>query len=97
MNEGDIAPHEHIGALRCPKCGNDGTKGVLRYVETIECYRKVLGAKDGVLQVDGCYQTGEGYDTGRDPTLECHGVHAGRWCGHTWPVPPWIIDCLDFV
>ena len=40
-------PSEFIGALRCPKCGNDIAKGgEIRYVETIEAARRIRRVKN---------------------------------------------------
>jgi hypothetical protein len=91
-------PPEHLGALRCPKCGNDvSTGGEIRYVETIENHRRVRAVEGGQLLIDGCYETGEGYDDGEDPHFECHGHNAGHWCGHRWPVPDWVRPLIDWV
>jgi hypothetical protein len=82
----------------CPECGNDGTHGDIRYVESIECYRKVLGVKGGLVQVESRYRSGEGYDDGQDPYFECHGSEvAGGWCGHRWPVPQTVAETIDWV
>ncbi len=67
--------NEHLGAFRCPKCGNDGTLGALRFLEDITCYRPILGVKGGVLEIDGLYRT-DGYDdgtTGSSPSASTSG------------------------
>ncbi len=82
----------------CPECGNDGTHGDIRYVESIECFRRVLGVNGGVVQVESRYQSGEGYDDGHDPYFECHGSEvAGGWCGRRWPVPQAVEDTIEWV
>lgn len=100
MDHRDTYP-EHLGAFRCPKCGNDGSRGPLRFLEDITCYRPVLGVKSGVLEIDGLYRT-DGYDDGTDMRFECRavvvtevGVHVE--CGHEWPVPPWLYERIDWV
>lgn len=56
--------------LTCPKCGGTET---FRYLEDIVSHRTVTGFdKHGILRIDGFYRTGEGYDDGHDPRLECH-------------------------
>jgi len=61
---------EHLGAFRCPKCGNDGSRGELRFLEDIVCYRPIIGLKNGVLEIDGLYRT-DGYDDGIKARFEC--------------------------
>jgi hypothetical protein len=95
------APSEHIGALRCPRCGNDGERGELRFVEDIACYRPVVGVKDGTLQIDGLYRT-DGYDDGTNMRFECLAqitTEDGRHtcCFHEWPVPAWLYDRIDWI
>jgi hypothetical protein len=91
-------PPEKLGALRCPKCGNDVSQGgEIRYVETIANYRHVKGVEGGQLRIDSFYETGEGYDDGTNPRFECHGYDNGRWCGHEWPVPDWLLPLIDWV
>src|SRR5262249_15972961 len=85
-------------AIICPEYGNDGTHGELRYVESIECYRTVVGVKGGLLQLESAYRAGEGYDGGLDRYLECHGSEvAGGWCGHRWPVLPAVNETIEWV
>lgn len=64
--------------LTCPQ----GQVGPFRYVEQIECVRYVRGVSSVDLQADAVrplqldvfslYVTGEGYDEGKNPVLECH-------------------------
>lgn len=65
----------------CPHCGYDGSRPSLHrgedepflYLEDIVCYRRVVIGEnnEGVLHVDGYYQTGEGFDDGDNPRLMC--------------------------
>jgi hypothetical protein len=61
--------------IKCPKCGG---LGPYRFVEEISCYREVYGFdcedEPGVLQIEGLYQTGEGYDDGENGRMQCHSV-----------------------
>jgi hypothetical protein len=88
----DQAVHEKIGTLLCPKCGNDGQDDHnILYLEDIVCHRDVYGVKDGRLEVEGLYQSTEGYDDGTNARFEC------RKCNHEWPVPDWLHKQIDFV
>lgn len=92
---------EHLGAFRCPKCGNDGLWGPLRYLEDITCYREILGVKNGELQIDGLYHT-DGYDEGRNMRFECRALFVrddGTYfeCEHEWDVKAWIAFSIDWV
>jgi len=80
--------------IRCPKCG--GTEA-FRYIEDIVNHREVLGfTEHGMLRVSGFYETGEGYDYGTNPRLECgNDDKDGRPCGHEFPLPPDVE--IDFV
>lgn len=79
----------YVRALRCPKCGNDGSRGVIRFVEQIWIYRDVVGIVDGKIRVENPfpYNTGEGYDDGENGQFECHGALAGDECLHRWAPP----------
>lgn len=94
------ASSERVGAFRCPKCGNDGTRGPLRFLEDITCYRPVLRVHGGVLVIDGLYAT-DGYDDGANARFECRGRLADPdsydECGHEWPVPTWLYSQIDWV
>jgi hypothetical protein len=92
-------PPEKLGALRCPKCGNDVSEGGdIRYIETIENYRRVRSVENGQLRVDSFYETGDGYDEGKNPEFECQWYDAqGHTCGHRWSVPDWIQCLIDWV
>ncbi len=92
---------ERVGGFRCPKCGNDGSQGPLRFLEDITCYRPVVGVKNGVLEIDSLYRT-DGYDDGGNARFECGGrvqTADGRAsvCEHEWPVPPWLGKLIDWV
>lgn len=87
-----MSNEERLGRICCPSCGNDDPMKI-RYVEKIECYRQVLGVKDGQLQVNGLYQSGEGYDDGENPRFECHADD----CLYQWPVPDWVQKVIDWV
>jgi hypothetical protein len=91
-------PPEQLGALRCPKCGNDlATGGEIRYVETIEAARSIRRVQEGRLVVNSWYET-DGYDDGKNPEFECQSHDArGHTCGHRWPVPDWILPLIDWV
>lgn len=69
--------------IRCPKCG--GTEA-FRYLEDIVNHRNVVGFNEhGVLRIDGCYETGEGYDDGEHRRLECRNTETQ--C-HRHDLPP---------
>lgn len=92
---------EHLSVFRCPKCGNDGSEGPLRFLEDITCYRPVLGVKNGVLEIDGLYRT-DGYDDGGNSRFECRGrvpIGDGLYgeCEHEWRVPRWLGAHIDWV
>jgi len=92
---------EHLGAFRCPRCGNDGADGSLRFLEDIVCYRPVIGVKNGVLEIDGLYRT-DGYDDGIKARFEClarlpSDDGSYELCNHEWPVPPWLYERIDWV
>ncbi|MEI7511928.1 MAG: hypothetical protein WCK01_00500 [Candidatus Uhrbacteria bacterium] len=92
---------EHLNAFRCPKCGNDGEAGPLRFLEDITSYRPIVGVKRGALEIDGLYRT-DGYDDGTNMRFECRGrittADGSRSeCGHEWPVPPWLYDRIDWI
>ena len=56
-----------------------GSRGQpIRYVETIECYRTLRGQSADVINIEGFYHTGDGYDDGRNPRLQCLA------CNHEW-------------
>lgn len=80
---------EHIREMKCPKCGNTDVT-LMRYVESIECFRNCLGILEGHLVVHQLYTSGEGYDDGHDSHFECHAQPDDKWCGHRWPVPDWL-------
>jgi hypothetical protein len=87
----------HVVVARCPKCGATPETGRLRYVETIECWRSVRGARDGAVETDGLYETGERYAVGRVPKFVCHGVNGQQRCGHRWAVSEVIRDAIGSV
>lgn len=72
-------------------------EGHIRYVETIECWRRVWGTTGGSVQIAGESHTGEGYDEGTDPRFECTAPDAnGNGCGHRWHVPEWMHQRIDW-
>jgi hypothetical protein len=88
---------EKISRLCCPRCGNDDFLK-FRYVEKIEVYRQVLGVKNGELQINGLYQSGEGYDDGEGGYFEClEELKSGGTCLYQWPVPDWVAKRIDWV
>ena len=76
---------EH-GTLQCPHCHDEAD---FRYLEDIVCHREVSGLEGGVLKIEGFYETGEGYDDGIHPRLEC------RSCFGECEIPDGIE--LDFI
>lgn len=91
--------------IRCPRCG--GTE-MFWYIEDIVNHRDVEGFNEhGVLQIGGFYETGDGYDDGTNPRLECRNdvlfcqeTHQHKYlcysnCGHEFPIPDGIK--IDFV
>ncbi len=75
-------------AIVCPHCGNKDLSK-MRYIESIENWRQVNGLdEDGRLEIEGLYKTGEGYDDGHSPHLECHAEDdKGSECCGTLPLP----------
>ncbi len=77
--------------LKCPHCGFDGSteprhrSEAFLYLEDIVCFREVHVPKTkkakGVIQIDGLYKTGDGFDDGTNPRLMCGN------CLHEFPVP----------
>lgn len=73
----------------CPHCKYDGTSepddsgssAPFYYLEDIVCHRNVIGIRDGKLIMEGHFETGEGYDDGTNPRLEC------RNCLNEFPIP----------
>ena len=85
--------------MRCPKCGYTGLAAQgdgIRLLEDITCFRPVIGARDGLLKIQGIYVSGEGYDSGTNLRLECRRFKP-EFCGHEWPVPEWLLPYLDWV
>ena len=93
--------------VRCPNCG--GTDD-FRYLEDIVSHRNVRGIvrlpddAPPVLEIEGRYESGEGYDDGSNPRLECRNRHQVRGndgrlreetCAHEFPIPDGVE--LDFV
>lgn len=79
--------------ITCPQCGGTGP---YRYLEDIVNHREVSRVmqvgRAKILMVDGFYETGEGYDDGTNPRLECRNDvvtpsgHTGE-CLHEFPIP----------
>lgn len=82
---------ENVRKITCPSCGlvlvesDPDYYEKFRYIEDIEVYREIQGLKDGNIYVDGLYQSGEGYDDGQAPRLEC------RRCFDQFAVPEWLL------
>lgn len=76
--------------LRCPRCGNDGTKGVIRYLVYVTSWAEVLGLRRGdVLELAGPLAPTM-QDQPARPRLECWAVRPApdnRVCGHRWELP----------
>lgn len=66
--------------LQCPHCGNvDET--AFDYFEHILNRRRVARVdEEGVVEIEGYYETDEGCDEGESPFFQC------RPCGHRFPV-----------
>ena len=86
--------------LKCPKCGNTDLSDI-RYVEDIQCWRKLVKLENGVLYIDGLYTSDEGYDDGENPRFECqHTPDSSRpWdaCGHRWKAVLERFDKVEWV
>lgn len=68
---------------RCPKCGNDGSRGAIRYLVDVVCRADVIRVGDGaVLELAGPLRESV-RDPHMRPRFECT-------CGHRWPVPDGI-------
>lgn len=71
--------------LKCPKCGNDGSSHPIFYLEEVTASRRVLGVKDGVVQIDANFKTS---DEGAQQRFECSGCPDEAGTGpFTWVVP----------
>lgn len=81
--------------LICPSCG---AAGPFRLLGRIHNYRDVWGfkptegEKSAALYVEGRYETGEGYDSTDEYSIECHANLKGRdqECCHVFSVPDGI-------
>lgn len=90
---------EEVHAITCPHCGNRIEKDELynevnnkfRYLEDIVCFRPIEGIENGRIRVKGLYRSGEGYDDGANPRLEC------RKCLGEFKVPDWVLSAIDWV
>lgn len=96
---------ENVRKITCPHCGatfvegeeaNDiepthGGPGMFRYLEDIVVYRNIERLKNGKVEIDGFYQSGEGYDDGTNPRFEC------RSCLHEFAVPEWVLESIEWV
>lgn len=70
-------------AIRCPRCGNDGSGGPIRYLVDIVCRADVIRLGDAaVLELAGPLRESV-RDPHMRPRFECV-------CGHRWPVPDGI-------
>jgi hypothetical protein len=75
------------GTLECPVCHDEDYE--FRYLEDIVCHREVSGIFGKTLNIHGHYETGEGYDDGKHPRLEC------RACFNEFELPEGYE--LDFI
>jgi hypothetical protein len=85
--------------LTCPVCGYDGNGtqgGGFRFLEDITVFRQVLGVASGLLEINGVYETDDGYDDGTGWRIECR-RRQPRGCGHEWAIPQWLLPYLDWV
>lgn len=70
-------------AVRCAKCGNDGSRGRIRYLVDVVCRAEVIRLGEGaVLELAGPLRESV-RDPHMRPRFECV-------CGHRWPVPDGI-------
>lgn len=87
FDEGDEEAEQPVSnANKLPEIPRDELKcscgcEEFRYVEEIYNWRKVKSLNDGVLTIDAKYETGEGYDDGHNPVLEC------RECVKQYAIP----------
>jgi hypothetical protein len=75
--------------LRCPSCGNDSSRGVVRYLVDVPSWADALRVRAGVLEVRGPLAPVMGAKSSR-PRLECHALRPApdnRYCGHQWELP----------
>lgn len=76
--------------LKCPQCGNND-HNKLRFVETVENWRRVVSVSPDKIVVDSISEGGDGYDDGRDQRWEC------RKCMTFWPVTEDAENQIDFI
>lgn len=86
---------EHISKLTCTKCGNTDPE-LFRYVESIEVYNSVVAVTNDVILIESHYESGEGYDEGKNPYFECHAMTPNE-CLHRTPIPDWVLKKIDWV
>lgn len=76
--------------LRCPNCGNDGTRGVFRYLVDVVSWAEVIALRRGdVLELAGPLAPTMN-DKAERPRLECHAIRPApdnRYCGHRFALP----------
>ena len=72
--------------VRCPRCGNTEAEN-FRYLEEIVCWRQCLRVDNDKLSVHAFYRSGEGYEDGQRPRLECRAEPGGTYCGCEFSVP----------
>jgi len=76
--------------LRCPNCGNDGRRGVFRYLVDVVSWAEVIALRRGdVLELAGPLAPTMN-DKAERPRLECHAIRPApdnRYCGHRFPLP----------
>ena len=73
--------------LKCPVCGNTDL-AQMRYLEDIQSYRNVVEIVNSEVIIESAYETGEGYDDGNHPRIECRAELAdGTTCLQEFNIP----------
>lgn len=83
-------PTPEAPVLHCPSCGNDGTRGVFRYMVDVVSWAEVIALRRGdVIELAGALAPTMN-DKVERPRLECHAIRPApdnRFCGHRWTLP----------
>lgn len=81
-----IASRAPIG-LVCPSCGNDGTRGVIRFVASPHSSAKILCLRRDVIELAS--PVARSNDNTDFPYLLCCATRrsSGPPCGHVWGLP----------
>lgn len=83
---------EHVGAIRCPKCGRVDR---FRLIADVECSHRIYGLAHGFVEVDG-HREFELDALGSSFRFECKARLGSGVCDHRWPVPEWVVARLVF-